>query len=108
MVYKTVILNSIVKYDDNEEKIQFNHALMNEDQRSLFVHYKKEIVKEALIVETCSVKIDENVMKSISNEIVELDISKLNSRQKFLIDCCIKELEKKKLTLMFTMSIKCN
>jgi hypothetical protein len=95
MVYKSEILNGIVSIDDNEGKIFFNCEAMNQKQKELFDNYKREIVRESISITSGCIKMDDNLVTALNNSNVQLDLKKLNSKQTFLLDCCIKELERK-------------
>jgi hypothetical protein len=95
MVYKSEILRGIVNIDENEGKICFNCDAMNTKQKDLFDNYKREILRESISIASGSIKMDDTLMDALNSNNVVLNLKNLNSKQTFLLDCCIKELERK-------------
>lgn len=95
MVYKSEILRGIVNIDENEGKICFNCDAMNTKQKDLFDNYKREIVRESISITSGCIKMDDTLMDALNSNNVVLNLKNLNSKQTFLLDCCIKELERK-------------
>jgi hypothetical protein len=95
MVYKSEILRGIVNIDENEGKICFNCDAMNTKQKDLFDNYKREIVRESISIASGCIKMDDTLMDALNSNNVVLNLKNLNSKQTFLLDCCIKELERK-------------
>ena len=95
MVYKSEILRGIVSIDENEGKICFNCDAMNTKQKDLFDNYKREIVRESISIASGCIKMDDTLMEALNSNNVVLNLKNLNSKQTFLLDCCIKELERK-------------
>jgi hypothetical protein len=86
-----MILEEIYELVD-DENIQFNVSRMSKKQRDLFNNYKKDLVKESIEIDNHRVKFDDNLLTQLNHE-NKLSIKNLNSKQKYLLDCCINELD---------------
>jgi hypothetical protein len=86
-----MILGEIYELVD-DENIQFNLSRMSKKQKELFNNYKKDLVKESIEIDNHQIKFDDNLLTQLNHE-NKLNVKNLNSKQKYLLDCCINELD---------------
>ena len=82
-----------------ENRIQFDIHLMNKKQKEIFINFKRELVKESILIDKNLVKIDQNLIDELNNNSI-IDLKHLNQKQRDLFDFCVQELENSTKTIV--------
>ena len=108
--YLELCNNALTLYDEeiNNNKVKIDLRPLNAEHKKIINSYKKELAKESFSMESNNViKLDYELIKALNNEeVIELDLSTLNGKQRFLISNCMKDLEKLQNPKVFKAKVR--